>query len=101
MEDTTTRRAAYEGARAAFDQLRLEDKAVFLLESLVTTVARGVEAAAQGVADAIDDVFTPPPPETPPAEPTFSDMPGAAPDVPPAAEPPPAAPLDPDEPDLP
>lgn len=57
MEDTHHTRPSYREARDAFDKLRIEDKAVFLLESAVHTVARGAEAAAHEVASALEDLF--------------------------------------------
>jgi hypothetical protein len=47
----------FDKARREFDQLRAEDKAVFLLEATVSTIARGVEQFGQAVVDEIDRAF--------------------------------------------
>lgn len=70
-------RAQYRRAREAFDDLRVEDQAVFIVEAAVGVLARGVEQAGHAVADALDDLLrtrprrpdeptAPPPPEPPP-----------------------------------
>ncbi len=50
----------YERARSEFDRLRGEDKAVFLLEATVASVARGVETLGRQVAEALENAFRPP-----------------------------------------
>ncbi|HEX7070025.1 MAG TPA: hypothetical protein VF190_04440 [Rhodothermales bacterium] len=47
----------FDKARREFDQLRAEDKAIFLLEATVSTIARGVEQFGQVVVDEIDRAF--------------------------------------------
>lgn len=47
----------YERARGAFDQLGIEDRAVFLIEAVVTTMADGVEKAGRALADELDWLF--------------------------------------------
>ena len=48
---------AYKQARDAFDGLKMEEKAVFLVESVVHTLARGLEDAGKAVADAFEGAF--------------------------------------------
>lgn len=70
----------YREARRRFDDLRIEDKAVFLLESTVSTLARGIEEFSRAVGDSLEKAFEeaesrrePRPaeePETPPASPS-------------------------------
>lgn len=48
----------FDKARNEFDQLRPEDKAVFLVEAVVSTVARGVEEFGRVVANEIDRIFS-------------------------------------------
>lgn len=47
----------YERARGAFDELGIEDRAVFLIEAVVTTMAEGVEKAGRVLADELDGLF--------------------------------------------
>ncbi len=47
----------YREARRQFDDMRLEDKAVFLLESTVSTLARGLEEVSKVVADSLEKTF--------------------------------------------
>lgn len=47
----------YREARRQFDDLRIEDKAVFLLESTVSTLARGLEEFGRVVSDNIERSF--------------------------------------------
>lgn len=47
----------YQEARRKFDDLRIEDKAVFLLESTVTTFARGLEEMGRAVAESLEKSF--------------------------------------------
>ena len=78
---SSTRSAAYESARAEFDRLRVEEKALFLVEAMFSTVGRGLEAAGETLSREMDGLFrsggprphaapadpmTPPPPPTPP-----------------------------------
>ncbi|MGI9174782.1 MAG: hypothetical protein ACR2GR_05645 [Rhodothermales bacterium] len=48
----------YRQAREAFDHLKIEDRAVFLLEATVSTVARGVEDAGRVLANELDRMFS-------------------------------------------
>lgn len=50
-------REAYERTRRDFDEMRLEDKAIFLVEATASTLARGIEEASRAVADELDDLF--------------------------------------------
>jgi hypothetical protein len=43
--------------RRQFDELRLEDKAVFLLEATVSTLGRGLEQAGRALGDALENAF--------------------------------------------
>ena len=63
MTEQQTRSKQYERARSEFNNLKIEDKAVFLVESAVTTVARGIEEVGKMVADELDALFHEPPPE--------------------------------------
>ncbi len=47
----------YERARSAFDDLKLEDRAVFLIEATVSTIARGVDKVGRVLADELDRLF--------------------------------------------
>lgn len=47
----------YREARRRFDDLKMEDKAVFLLESTVSTLARGIEEFSRAVADSLEKTF--------------------------------------------
>ena len=57
MTQHETHRKRYHQAREAFDELKIEDRAIFLLEATVTTVARGVEEAGRALADELDRFF--------------------------------------------
>ena len=48
----------YRRAREVFDELDIEDRAVFLLEATVTTFARGIEQAGRAVARELDNLFS-------------------------------------------
>lgn len=48
---------AYERARDAFDDMKIEDRAVFLIEATVSTIARGIDQAGRAVADELDRLF--------------------------------------------
>lgn len=58
-ESTHARGERYERARSEFDHLRIEDKAIFLLEATVSTMARALEDAGHALADEIDSWFRP------------------------------------------
>lgn len=47
----------YHETRRQFDELRLEDKAVFLLEATVSTLGRGLEQAGRVLGDALENAF--------------------------------------------
>jgi hypothetical protein len=47
------RSKAYDDARSGFDRLRMEEKAAFLLESILNTVADGLKDVSAQVSDAI------------------------------------------------
>ncbi len=47
----------YQEARKHFDELRIEDKAVFLLESTVTTLARGLETLGRSIGETLERTF--------------------------------------------
>ncbi len=47
----------YQETRRKFDDLSMEDKAVFLLESTISTIARGVEQISRFVADSLEKTF--------------------------------------------
>ncbi|MFW5955272.1 MAG: hypothetical protein ACOCSK_00850, partial [Rhodothermales bacterium] len=56
-EQDKEHREQYHEARRQFDDLKLEDKAVFLLESTVSTLARGLEELGRAVADSVEKSF--------------------------------------------
>lgn len=56
-ERSEERKEQYKRVRNEFEDLQIEDKALFLLEAMVSTVARGVEQAGKGFADEIDKAF--------------------------------------------
>lgn len=47
----------YQEARKHFDELHIEDKAVFLLESTVTTLARGIETLGRSIGETLERTF--------------------------------------------
>lgn len=47
----------YDRVRQEFDQLRTEDKAVFLVEAVASTLARSVEQVGRAIADEFDRAF--------------------------------------------
>lgn len=77
-EPTDARRERYDRARSEFDHLRIEDKAVFLIEATVSTMARALEEAGTAFASEVDSWFRPRRPEAA----------HAAPDAPPTSQPP-------------
>jgi hypothetical protein len=56
-EHQAERSAHYKRTREAFDGLKIEDKAIFLVEAAVATVARGVEQAGRVLAHELDAIF--------------------------------------------
>lgn len=73
-----SRSAAYEAARAEFDRLRVEEKALFLVEAAFVTVGRGLEAAGETLAKEMDGLFRTArgagtPTDTPPAADPMTD----------------------------
>jgi hypothetical protein len=56
-ERNEARKEQYKRARTDFEDLEIEDKAVFLLEATVTTIARGIEQFGRVVSDQINDAF--------------------------------------------
>ena len=51
------RREQYDQARAAFEELSIEDRVLFLLKETITTVADGIERAGRTVAEELDALF--------------------------------------------
>ncbi len=49
---------AYEDTRRTFDDLPLEDKAVFLIEATASTLARGLQQAGHALAEEVDRAFS-------------------------------------------
>jgi len=47
------RSKAYDDARSGFDRLRIEEKAAFLLESILNTAADGLKDVSAQVSDAL------------------------------------------------
>lgn len=56
-ERSEERKEQYKRVRNEFEDLLIEDKALFLLEAMVSTVARGVEQAGKGFAEEVDKAF--------------------------------------------
>jgi hypothetical protein len=50
-ERNQERKEQYKRVRLEFEDLEIEDKALFLLEATVSTVARGIEQIGRGFAD--------------------------------------------------
>lgn len=53
-EENQQRKEQYKRARLDFEDLEIEDKALFLLEATVSTIARGIEQIGRSVADEFD-----------------------------------------------
>lgn len=47
----------YRDLRESFDELQIQDKALFLVEAAVSTLARGIEQAGETLADEMGDLF--------------------------------------------
>lgn len=56
-EQKHTRSQQYERIRDDFEHLDAADKARFLIEATVTTMARGLEQAGRSLADELDEIF--------------------------------------------
>jgi hypothetical protein len=56
-ESGTGRSEAYSRLRNEFDTLAIEDKAIFLLESTLSTLVRGIEAFGHMVGEELDKAF--------------------------------------------
>lgn len=48
-DSNKTHSEAYREARAQFDQLRLEERAQFLVEAMLVTIGRGLETAGETI----------------------------------------------------
>lgn len=57
MSDPTSRER-YRNLRESFDELQIQDKALFLVEAAVSTVARGLEQAGETLAGEMEDLFS-------------------------------------------
>lgn len=53
---TKEKNTDYRNAKSAFDTLELEDKAVFLVDAVFSTVLKGMEEFTSAVTDAVDDI---------------------------------------------
>ncbi len=53
-ERNQERKEKYKRVRTDFEDLEIEDKALFLLEATVATVARGIEQIGRGFAEEFD-----------------------------------------------
>ncbi len=47
---------SYSSARDAFDELKIEDKALFLIEATVSTIGRGLEDAGRALTHLFEDL---------------------------------------------
>ncbi|MEX0747381.1 MAG: hypothetical protein WD275_05215 [Rhodothermales bacterium] len=66
------RQEQYKRVRTDFEDLSIEDKALFILEATVSTLARGIEQFGRVVSDQVNDIFSgwkEPKPESGPTEP--------------------------------
>ena len=78
MAKQRTHSDQYQRARREFEDMRIEDKAVFLVEATVTTMARALEAAGEALARELDRIFQPretADPTEPPPPPPAADTP--------------------------
>lgn len=73
MAEQESYRNRFREARHAFDQLDVEDKAVFLVEATLSTVARGIEEVGRVLADELDTLFQQRPTAEPSSEEATSD----------------------------
>lgn len=55
-ERSQERKEQYKRVRTDFEDLTIEDKALFLLEATVSTVARGIEQIGREFAEEVDKV---------------------------------------------
>lgn len=55
--DAKSRHDAYRRTRDAFDQMKTDDQATFLVQATASLVARGVEEIGRMVAGGLDDLF--------------------------------------------
>ena len=51
------RREQYEHARRAFEELAIEDRALFIVQETIGTVVRGIEEAGRALSRELDDLF--------------------------------------------
>lgn len=56
-EQEQDRKQKYHRVRSDFDDLKTEDKVVFLLEATVSTVARGIDELGRAVSDELGKAF--------------------------------------------
>lgn len=56
-ERSEERKEKYKRVRTEFEDLEIEDKALFVLEATISTVARGIEQFGRGFADEIEKTF--------------------------------------------
>ncbi|NBC19128.1 MAG: hypothetical protein GVY18_17635 [Bacteroidetes bacterium] len=57
MAEETSRKREYREAQSAFDRLRVDEKAIFLVEATLSTVARGIEEVGSALADELETLF--------------------------------------------
>ncbi len=62
------RQKQYDRARDAFEDLKIEDKTVFLFKETVNTIFEGVETCARSIADEFGAMFEEAPADTEEAE---------------------------------
>ncbi|MFQ5569239.1 MAG: hypothetical protein ACE5G0_06165 [Rhodothermales bacterium] len=51
------RREQYDRAREAFEDLKIEDRTLFLLKETINTIAQGVDQAVKTLADGVGGLF--------------------------------------------
>lgn len=108
-ERSEERKEQYKRIRTEFEDLQIEDKALFLFEAMVSTVARGIEQVGRGFAEEVDNAFRRAARSTEEAEAGAAERNGAsvadegapAPNVSPEEKPKPKSPKSPGNPDEP
>jgi len=55
--DAKSRHETYRHTREAFDRMKVDEQASFLVEATASVLARGVEQVGRAVADGLDELF--------------------------------------------
>ncbi len=51
-----TRKSAFDEAREAFDELRVEEKARFMVEAVFSTLTEGIDRLSDAISDGFEDI---------------------------------------------